>query len=383
MRRYRGFVYSLCRSCLRDAHLAEDATQLTFHRLSRRARKLRFTCLDRYLKRTAKSISRDMARDRAKRSIEISLEQLCDERPDVVRRALTHPNIGIAEERTRATVLWALDRLDNCDRREAVALRILEDCSVQGIADVQNITRESAQKRVNRGVQELQRILRAEGYCCSFAMLALVFYRLRIPVPPGVHIKMPASGTAPPGSFVSVSRLLSPPKLFSALAAIIALTSALVVALLPRAQRIQAQSMQQTQAVQPVQAVSSQQATLSAASPEIIAPPAVVETLTFDQQLQRKLVGMTSERESLQDSLSLISTVSGVEIDADWDSIAAAGVDLKYAPGWNCSGISVLGALDVVFAKLCPGKLEYVVGDRRIVVRPRAGQVSSVVPNGN
>ena len=279
MERYGGAVYAVCRQCLGDAHLAEDATQMTFQRLFRRAGKLRFACLGRYLKRTAKSVSRDISRKRSAISAsEMSFDQFDEPARQMFLGSLAIGCGPISDERAIAAVQWAIEHLNSDGNRDAVMLHILEGCTLQGVADTLNISKHGLKKRLNRGIDELLTIMKAQGYSCSFALLALTFRRLRIAAPAGLPARIAQSIRQPAPPPAMHPRLLSPLRLISALAAIIALVSALAVAFLPRSSRVQTQATQQGEGTQQLAAASSPDSTPAAATLQNVAPTAAVST---------------------------------------------------------------------------------------------------------
>src|SRR6267143_1480626 len=153
--RHVDLVYSICRRVVRDAHLAEDATQAVFVILAKKARVLRAnTSLVGWLHHTARYVSANAVRAAANR------------RRHEMEAALM-PRASIKNQTTQSNhadeaVDRALNRLEPAER-DAILLRFFEARSFREVGPAMHISEEAAKKRVWRGIEKLRQMLTPAG----------------------------------------------------------------------------------------------------------------------------------------------------------------------------------------------------------------------------
>lgn len=154
-RRHVDLIYSAALRMVRDAHLAEDVTQRTFMALAQNARQLaEHSVLSGWLHLTARNLAAKVVR------------------ADVRRRAREQEAAAMNELPARQTdEEWkhiaphldaALAELNEPDR-DALMLRYFERKSAQEMGQIQGISAEAAQKRVNRAVERLRELIARHG----------------------------------------------------------------------------------------------------------------------------------------------------------------------------------------------------------------------------
>jgi hypothetical protein len=85
--------------------------------------------------------------------------------------------------------------------------------------------------------------------------------------------------------------------------------------------------------------------------------------------LQRKLPYFDGQGAPLDDTLSVLSRRSGIDIAADWDSLAAAGVFRKTHVRVEFSGKTIMEELRVVLDAVAPpGRLHVATSEGQIIV---------------
>lgn len=152
MHRHLDRVYSVCRRDLRDTALAEDATQVVFLLLARKARSLRkVECLGGWLFQTARLVCRNLRRQQARRrQVELPLE------PDGEAGRLVY----LPDE--EPLLLDALDALRPKDLN-AILLRFFEEREFAEIGNLLGISEDAARMRVNRALGKMRVYLTARG----------------------------------------------------------------------------------------------------------------------------------------------------------------------------------------------------------------------------
>jgi RNA polymerase sigma factor (sigma-70 family) len=162
MARYRRLVYSTCLRELKDIALAEDATQVVFLILARKATSLRRDVnLSGWLFITARFTARELRRRqyrRAERIIALSEHTAGED-----KNALWNQIDSDLNE--------CLMRLGEKDRL-AILLRFFEQWNFAEIAPALGQTEDGARHRVNRALEKLRRILAMKGVVVPAVMLA-------------------------------------------------------------------------------------------------------------------------------------------------------------------------------------------------------------------
>jgi RNA polymerase sigma factor (sigma-70 family) len=165
VRRFVDFVYSAAIRMVRDEHAAQDVTQSVFVALARNARNLAGRhVLSGWLHRTARNLASNAIRS------------------DVRRRAREQQAAAMNESVSgEFAALWeqiapqldaALAMLSQNDH-DALLLRYFQNKSMREVAEVLRTTENAAQKRVNRAVERLRKILARHGVLAGTGDLAV------------------------------------------------------------------------------------------------------------------------------------------------------------------------------------------------------------------
>ena len=174
--RHLPLVY---RACLREtgsAAQAEDAAQVVFLLLARKAKSLQDrSSLTGWLYQTAVFVAKNVHKQEARRKLrEHSVMQ---EAVDV--EAAPRPNWDTVEPLLNA----ALSALKSADR-EAVLLRFVEGHTLAETGDLLGVTEDAARMRVTRALEKLRRYLTAHGAAVTGVLLtALLTTEAARPVP--------------------------------------------------------------------------------------------------------------------------------------------------------------------------------------------------------
>ena len=162
--RYLNLVYSTALRRLNgDAHRAQDAAQLVFTDLARKARRLpQNIVLVGWLHRAACYALAQLLREERRR--------LTRERQAVAMETLSPDSIPDWES-VRPLLDEALERL-NRPERDAVLLRVVEGRSFEEVGGALQLTAEAARKRVSRALEKLRADLVRRGVGTSAAGLA-------------------------------------------------------------------------------------------------------------------------------------------------------------------------------------------------------------------
>ena len=163
--RHRDFVYSTCRRELGDCGLAEDAAQVVFLILARKARSLRHeVVLSGWLFQTARFTAKDLLKRERRRGMR-------DDRIGAEMLGLAEQEQDAAWREISPWLHESLGRLNEKDRL-AVLLRFFEDRSFAEIALVLGQKEDAARHRVNRALEKMRRTLSSRGVAVPAAALA-------------------------------------------------------------------------------------------------------------------------------------------------------------------------------------------------------------------
>ncbi|MBV9863743.1 MAG: sigma-70 family RNA polymerase sigma factor, partial [Abitibacteriaceae bacterium] len=162
--RYINLVYSTCLREVRNPSLAEDATQVVFLILAKKAHTLREgSVLAGWLFQTARFAAKDALKQESRRQRH--------------ERNAAHEMITQAPAKT---ISWgslephlheALAGLRQHER-EAVLLRFLHDKSLKEVAISLGISEEAARKRVTRALDKMRRYFSQHGFAVTGVVLA-------------------------------------------------------------------------------------------------------------------------------------------------------------------------------------------------------------------
>lgn len=154
VRRHFGFVSSVCLRCLGDRQLAEDATQVVFIVLSRKASSLKSReFLPAWLFQTARLTARDMRRREARRA--------CYE--GMAARETARASMNAASWVDVEPVIDDLLARLKADERNALLLRFYQEEEFAAIAGSFGISEQAARMRVSRALGKLRGWLQQEG----------------------------------------------------------------------------------------------------------------------------------------------------------------------------------------------------------------------------
>jgi RNA polymerase sigma factor (sigma-70 family) len=161
VRRYVDFVYSAAKRMVRDAHTAEDVTQSVFLALAKDARKLtRHPVLAGWLHGTSRNLAANAVRADVRRRMR--------EHQAMAMNALPSGESAVLWEQIAPQLDAALGELGQNDR-DALLLRYFQNKSVREVAQILDTTEDAAQKRVNRAVERLRKIMTQHGVAAGVA----------------------------------------------------------------------------------------------------------------------------------------------------------------------------------------------------------------------
>jgi len=160
--RYIRLVHSACWRQMGDAQLAEDATQMVFVLLSRKAASLRHAELAGWLLTTAHYTCANMKRAETRR---------------VRRESVVAMNPTASAVEPNNELLQLLDegllRLP-ADDRQALVARFLRDEPLRQVGEALGLSEDAARKRVERGLDKLRRFFQDRGIATDSAALTAV-----------------------------------------------------------------------------------------------------------------------------------------------------------------------------------------------------------------
>jgi len=205
--RYINLVYATCLREIKNPQLAEDATQVVFLILVKKAHTIRSgTVLASWLFNTARFVALDVIRYESRR-----------QRREQKAAAMMIQNLG----QTSSNLDWehiepllheALEHL-NTDDRNAVLLRYFEGKSLRQTGQAMGISEDAARLRVVRAVEKMRRFFSRHGFPVGAAVLVGVIYDHAGQAAPaschaavlqlGQYLAVPGSGVA--GAVTSAS----------------------------------------------------------------------------------------------------------------------------------------------------------------------------------
>ncbi len=162
VQQYIHLVYSACLRQLRDAHLAEDATQAVFVLLHRRGGRVPAERISSWLLTAARFTCANMRKNehrRSRREVEVAMSSSASTRA----AALDDEVLGLLDE--------ALGKISAMDR-EAVALHYFQNQSYAAVGEALGVSEEAARKRVGRALEKLRAYFGRRGVSASSAALA-------------------------------------------------------------------------------------------------------------------------------------------------------------------------------------------------------------------
>lgn len=198
MERHRDLVYSTCRrelgdSGLGDSGLAEDAAQVVFLILARKAGSLRReVVLSGWLFQTARFAAKDL----------LKRERRQGAREDKIKTEVLDRAEQEQDAAWREVSPWlheSLARLNEKDRL-AILLRFFEDMSFAEVALALGQKEDAARHRVNRALEKMRRTLSVRGVVVSAAALGALVAANAIEPVPACAVPMPTF--VPAGGFI-------------------------------------------------------------------------------------------------------------------------------------------------------------------------------------
>ena len=346
--RHTPMVFAICRRKLADQQLAEDATQSVFAALASNAKTLEPGPLGGYLARTATYISMNLAKARAAR-------QKHEQRFQEALRPMRDP----PESNNRLEAVQAALTDLRPTYREAVTLRYIAGLSVEGVAVALEISPETAKKRLVRALAHLRQRMQDQGFAMSLWLAAGQLQRLRQAPPVGLAARISdaiLSGSPPPFPIqrLRLPRLAAHPLLGTA--ATLAAVCLVTAALMPRVQR-----PRPTTTLTP-----------SALTRPTLPSPPTSQAITIQERLGRRIPDFYDHQTSFADTLLTVSQMSGIAIDAQWDSIEEGGISRKTPVQIELHNMSAQQQLEAILKQVAPGKLEYVIAGDHLIVRARS-----------
>ena len=168
VRRHLNFVYAAAlRQANGDAHLAQDATQLVFTDLARKAATLAGRpVLSGWLFTSTRFAVSKLVRGERRR-------QVREQEAHMMHEMLDDPAAQLDWARVRPVLDEALAGLGDADR-EAVLLRFFEGRDFAGVGARLHLSENAARMRVGRALDKLQAQLARRGLTSSTAALAVV-----------------------------------------------------------------------------------------------------------------------------------------------------------------------------------------------------------------
>ena len=219
VRRHLNFVYAAAlRQVNGDTHLAQDATQLVFTDLARKAGSLAgHPLLAGWLFNSARYAAANLvrgARRRQGREIAAQLMQTID---------APGPDAPLPWERVRPVLDEALGELNDRDR-EAILLRFLQNCDYAAIGARLALSDNAARMCVDRALDKLRAVLARRGVTSTAAALgAVLATQAAVAAPAGLAATVTSTALATGGTLAAVTTFMNLTKLQLGLAGAIAL----------------------------------------------------------------------------------------------------------------------------------------------------------------
>jgi RNA polymerase sigma factor (sigma-70 family) len=194
VQRHMNLVYAAARRQVRDPHLAEDVAQAVFIVLSRRAASLRASpTIAGWLIKTTRYVSTNALRAQYRRQ----------KHEQVAAMLASHINSEPRSEEITAILDDALSKLRPKDR-SAIAMRFLQNRSVEEISTALQISPSAAAKRLERALTRLRDHLSRRGVVASgIALTSALAAESSIAAPPAL------TATAAAGTFTPVASSLA------------------------------------------------------------------------------------------------------------------------------------------------------------------------------
>jgi len=168
--RYINLVYSTCLREVRDSALAEDATQLVFLILARKAAGLREgTVLAGWLFQAARFVSKNALQQETRR--QKREQQAMGEMIDELQAGVAEATETAAWQEMEPLLHEALASLSRQDR-DVLLLRFFEGKSLKDTGLALGISEEAAKKRVARALEKMRRYFAQHGFRVSGVVLA-------------------------------------------------------------------------------------------------------------------------------------------------------------------------------------------------------------------
>jgi RNA polymerase sigma factor (sigma-70 family) len=191
--RHVDFIYSAAMRQLRNAHLAEEATQAAFIALSRKAGRLQqHTVIAGWLYRAVHFAALNLQRSEARRK---NWEKEAAIMNNPGENAPNNPEAF--NETALPQVDDALAELGDRDRT-ALVLRFLQQKSLRDVGDTMGTSEEAAKKRVSRALEKLRGLLVRRGAMVPAAALAVALSQLPVfAAPAALRVSLTALGLEP------------------------------------------------------------------------------------------------------------------------------------------------------------------------------------------
>jgi RNA polymerase sigma factor (sigma-70 family) len=289
VRRHVNFVYAAAlRQVNGDVHLAQDATQLVFTDLARKARSLAgHQLLAGWLFNSARYAAANLvrgARRRQEREKAAQLMQTID---------APGPDDALHWERVRPVLDEALGELNERDR-EAILLRFLQNRDYAAIGARLALSDNAARMCVDRALDKLRTVLARRGVTSTAAALgAVLATQAAVAAPAGLAATVTSGALATGGTVAAVTTFMNLTKLHLGLAGAVALAGG---GLALQQERVNTQlraELAALPAVVPAAEIDRQRA----ANRELAQQAAETEALAVDwEQLQREATALQARQ---------------------------------------------------------------------------------------
>jgi RNA polymerase sigma factor (sigma-70 family) len=171
MRHHLPFVYATCKRELNNAEMAQDAAQVVFLILARKASTLRNrTALAAWLFQTARFVSQDIRKKEQRRMFQ-EQQILQQSIPTQQSHEMLWNQIDPMLNRTLA----ALNRVE----RDAILLHYMDGMTLRETSAALGLTEGAARMRISRALEKMRRYLGKAGVTLSVATLAVVLEKGR------------------------------------------------------------------------------------------------------------------------------------------------------------------------------------------------------------